>query len=484
MIGRVYLEIFSSIWWVNILLAIFVVFLHRGGNPKNTAFWAMLLTFLPVVGFLLYLIFGQDYHKRNMFLLKKKQDEVVRLVLTSQRDDLIRGRFPFKNSRVEDYNELLFLNMTGKEGFYTENNEVKLFYDGRDKFKSLFNDIKKAKKSIDIQYYVFKNDHIGKALIQLLERKAKEGLSVRIIYDAVGGRLLTPKAFRRIEHYGGQVAKFFPSLFLWINLRINYRNHRKIAIIDDEIGYIGGFNVGDEYLGRNKRFGYWRDTHMRIYGDAIWGLKVRFLKDWYYASKDSSMDEEIITSSVPSKGNVGIQIVASGPDTEVEHIKFGLIKMISGAKKRIVIQTPYFIPDESLKDAILSAICSGVEVMIMVPCKPDHPFVYWATTSYLGEFAKYGARCFIYKNGFLHAKTMLVDDYVSTVGSANMDIRSFSLNFEANAFIYDEKVNEDLYQQFLIDCEKSEEITWGKYEKRSNWIKVKESVSRLLSPIL
>lgn len=475
-------HIIANLWWINLLLILFLIFMHNG-SPKATAMWIMILAFTSVFGFILYLIFGQDFRKRKMFRLKEEQDRVVSLVSYAQRDDFERGYFPYDGLLLRDYGELALLNLTGEEGFYTEKNEVETLFDGQEKFRRLMEDMLHAKKSIDIQYYIFKSDQIGKTILAILEKKLREGVRVRLLYDAIGGRHMHGSAVRSLRKHGGEVAVFFPSPFAWLNLRINFRNHRKIVVIDDEIGYIGGFNVGDEYL-EPKKLGYWRDTHLRIHGNAVWALKTRFLKDWYYASGDDSPEDPIITREIKSHGSTGIQIISSGPDTQVEHIKLAFIRMIANAKESIRIQTPYFIPDESVRDALITAMLSGVEVEIMIPCKPDHPFVYWASLWHLGELIKYGAQGYLYNGGFLHAKTMVIDEDLATVGSANMDIRSFALNFETNAVLYGEDCVRELRDQFAKDLKRSSHLTYALYQKRPLRIKFKQAFSRLLSPIL
>ncbi|WP_425539830.1 cardiolipin synthase [Microaceticoccus formicicus] len=480
-----FIEITSrSFWWVNILLALLVVFLGRHKNPKSTLMWVMVLTMIPGLGFILYLFLGQDYKKRQMFLLKEEQDEFINNIALFQTDFISKGKFFYNNEKTREYYDLIRMNLEVDESFYTQDNDIELFYWGKEKFARLLQDIENATQSIDLQYYIFKYDNIGSKLIKALERKAKEGIEVRVLYDGVGGRTLKKRDFEKLEKYGGEVNIFFPSLIRSFNFKLNYRNHRKIVVIDNRIGYVGGFNVGDEYLGLHKKFGPWRDTHIRIEGSGVLGLKVRFIKDWKYASGKLSETSEHLSGRYNPEGNSGIQIITSGPDTQFENIKNAYFKMITSAREEIFIQTPYFVPDEAIMDALKTAIISGVKVTIMIPGNPDHPFVYWASLSYLGTLLHAGARVYLYDTGFLHCKTLVIDDYVSTVGSANMDIRSFALNFEVNAVIYDEAVNESLKNQFMLDIEKSKEMTLEDYLNRGRIVKIKEAFSRLLSPVL
>src|SRR5690606_24841984 len=259
-----------------------------------------------------------------------------------------------------------------------------------------------------------------------------------------------------------------------VNLRINFRNHRKIVVIDGKIAYLGGFNVGDEYLGLVKKFGYWRDTHLRIEGTAVHAAQIRFILDWNQASdrNDIYYDPKYFPN-ITQKGKIPIQVVTSGPDSQYEHIKNGYIKMISLAKKSIYIQTPYFIPDNSILDALRIAVLSGVEVNIMIPNKPDHLFVYWATLSYIGELLDAGANVEIYDKGCIHAKMIVVDDLAASIGTANIDVRSFQLNFEVNAFIYDSQTAKRLVHIFEQDIKKSRRLTYDQYLQRPLIIRFK-----------
>ncbi len=268
-------------------------------------------------------------------------------------------------------------------------------------------------------------------------------------------------------------------------MRLNFRNHRKLVNIDGVCGYVGGFNVGDEYLGKKKKFGYWRDTHLRIEGPALAAIQTRFILDWNQAAKEYHISyHSRYFPDIPPNGKSAMQIVSSGPDSEFEQIKNGYLKMIMDAKKSIIIQTPYFIPDKTLLDALQVAAQTGIEVKIMIPNKPDHMFVYWATTSHIGEMLKVGAKIYIYENGFIHNKVLVVDERVSSVGTANIDQRSFKLNFEVNAFIYDSSIARQLIHDFAEDVKVSTLVTTELYEARGKRVRFKESISRLLSPIL
>jgi cardiolipin synthase A/B len=479
------LSIFVGIiFFLNILLAIIVIFLERR-DPSATWAWILVLFFIPILGFIMYLLFGQNLSRKKMFYWEDRDKVGIEPLIEEQMAQLNQRSFPFQNPTEEKSRDLIHMHLINNDAIFSQQNEVQIFSDGKEKFHSLFHDIEMAQDHVHLQYYIIKNDQLGKRLMTVLAQKARAGVKVRVLYDELGSRSLRKSFFKELRQSGGEVEAFFPSKLPLVNLRLNYRNHRKLAIIDGKIGYVGGFNVGDEYLGLNKRFGYWRDTHVRILGQAVHPIQTRFILDWNQASYRHDINYSPRYFPKPnSSGNVGLQIVTSGPDSEWEQIKNGYIKMISLAKESIVIQTPYFIPDASLLDALKIASLCGVDVRIMIPNKPDHMFVYWATYFYIGEMLKAGARIFIYEKGFIHSKSIVVDHEIASVGTANIDVRSFRLNFEVNAFIYNKEFSKELTDHFYDDMNSSKELTLEAYRKRSVKIQLKESISRLLSPIL
>ncbi|MBS4219372.1 cardiolipin synthase [Bacillus sp. FJAT-49711] len=468
---------------LNIILAGFVVFLERRDAGATWA-WLLVLFFVPVAGFVLYLIFGQNLSRKKIFEWRDKNKIGIMEITKYQIELLQKGEFMFNDNRTSQYKDLIYMLLVNDRAVLTQDNHVDIFTDGEHKFRSLLNDIISAKDHIHIVYYIVRNDRLGKELLDTLTKKAKEGVEVKFLYDAMGSRRLPRKFFRPLIEAGGKVSVFFPAVLPHLNLQVNFRNHRKLAIIDGEIGYTGGFNIGDEYLGLNKRFGYWRDTHLRICGKAVYAMQTRFILDWNQASSTKVMYEDRLFPEIEAVGVTDVQIVSSGPDSEWEQIKYGMLKLITSAKKYIYIQTPYFIPDASVLDAIKIAALSGVDVRLMIPNKPDHPFVYWATLSNVGQLLRTGAKVYIYENGFIHAKTMVADGKIATVGTANIDVRSFKLNFEVNAFLYDEILVEKLVDIYGNDIKHSRELTLEEYQNRSSFIRFKESLSRLLSPIL
>ncbi|WFA10279.1 cardiolipin synthase [Tissierella sp. Yu-01] len=478
-----YMWVYSNLIWINIIFAILLVFFERR-NPTTTWLWLMVLVFLPGIGFIFYLFLGQDLSKQRLFKTKEEEDNCFEIIAEGQKKVLERDEFLYKDPNFIYYEDLIKMHLMSSKSYFTQDNSVELFFSGEEKFDELLKSIKEAKSFIHMEYYIFKKDDLGKKILDALTEKANEGLEVKLLVDGMGGRTLTKGFLKPLREAGGEVGIFMPPLVPLFNIRINYRNHRKITIIDGKEAYLGGFNVGNEYIGLKKKFGYWRDTHIKIMGSAISSLQWRFFLDWRFATNKGvgSCQSYLVEDNVDN--TVGIQIVSSGPDSKWPSIKDGYLKMVTNAREKVYIQTPYFIPDDSMFEALRTAGLSGVDVKVMIPNKPDHLFVYWASLSYIGELLQAGVKFYTYEKGFLHSKVFIMDEFVSSVGTANLDIRSFKLNFEVNAFIYDDMINLKLTEQFnkdLLDCK---EITLEEYSKRPRVVKIKESISRLLSPIL
>jgi len=479
-------ELFNSItliYAVNICMAIIVIFLERK-DPTATLAWVLVLLLFPGFGFLLYLLLAQNFSRKQLFIMKIYAKKSFGDYIRVQRELFATGGLVFNDKNVESYKDLIKMNLFYHGFSYTQNNEVTIYTDGEKKFDELFRLIKEAKSHIHMEYYIMRNDTLGNNLLNLLSKKAQEGVEVRLLYDSVGGRQITGEQIENLRRSGVKVAVFFASTIPFFNFKINYRNHRKIVVIDGITGFVGGFNVGDEYVGLNNKIGYWRDTHLKIRGDAVIDLQTRFFLDWGHASKEEVLFLPKYFPDNRIQGRVGIQIISSGPDSLDEAIKSNYVKMINSAKKSILIQTPYFVPDASVFEAIKIAAASGVDVKIMIPCKPDHPFVYWATYWYCGGLLKYGVKVYTYEYGFLHSKTLVVDGTIASVGTANFDVRSFKLNFECNGIIYDRDTSQMLYDIFMEDLNYSMELTRELYLERGILIRFKESVSRLLAPLL
>ncbi|MBS6183688.1 MAG: cardiolipin synthase [Clostridium celatum] len=455
-----------------------LIFIERK-EPTTTWAWLIILIVLPGIGLILYLLLGQNLSRQKIFREKKLADKIKRYKLISNRE------LPNFDSEInENYEDLILMNYNHSGAIYTTGNEVKTYINGEDKFRDLFNDIRAAKSFIHIEYYIFRYDDLGRALIKELHEKTKDGVEVRLVIDGMGSKRITKKIIKEIESYGIKVAVFFPGVLPHINTRINYRNHRKIVVIDGKIGYVGGFNVGNEYVNKGKQFKFWRDTHIRVKGEAVNELNKRFILDWDYAA-DENMGNMSMYFPIPEVvGNVGMQIVSSGPDHMEEYIKNSYMKIINNAKNYVYIQTPYLVPDSPMMEALKISALSGVDVRIIVPGAPDHFFMEWMLSANIGLLIEYGIKIYRYGNGFIHSKTIVADGEVCSIGTANLDIRSFKLNFEVNAFIYNEKIAKEQEKIFLGDQLKSKLVKKEEYYKRSRSLRIKESLIRLLAPIL
>lgn len=468
-----------SLVTVNLMLAGALIFFERK-DPTTTWAWFFVIIFLPIIGFLIYLVFGQNMTKEKLFKYKIVIDE-------RKKESFYKIREKYKDdiSTLENI-DIIHMNYKNCRATYTQLNEVKLFYDGEEKFKNLFKSLMNAKKFIHMEYYIIQNDEMGKKLIDIITKKVKAGVEVKLLFDGMGSYKINNKRFlKEFVASGGKYAVFFPSIIARINRRINYRNHRKIVVIDGIIGFLGGFNVGNEYVNKDKKIGYWRDTHLLIKGEAVRDLEERFLLDWTYAAHEDIKNVNkyfCIDDSI--KNIVGMQIVSSGPDHKEEYIKNAYVKIINNAKKYIYLQTPYFVPDETVLQSLRISALSGVDVKIMIPANPDHKFMKWAANSYIGDLLDAGAKIYLYEKGFIHAKTIVSDDAVCSVGTANMDIRSFRLNFETNGFIYNRYISQEMKKVFEVDIRESRFVTKEDYTNRSKLNKIAESIVRLLSPIL
>ena len=476
-------QLILSLIFANIVAAIAAIILERR-NPAASAAWVTVIFMLPVAGIVLFFLLSQNISARKLYKLSEFEEMKIDSSLKNQINEIKNGTYRFSTEEGKLWQDMIHLNQLYGRAYYSQNNSVEFITDGRQMFDTMMQDIMSARETINIMFFIVKNDETGRQFIDALTQKAREGVEVRLLLDSMGSRQINDRVLRDFLDAGGKRAYFFPRKLNLVNFDFNYRNHRKLAVIDGIIGYTGGFNIAREYLGLKKKFGYWRDTHIRITGQSVQDINARFILDWRTASKEKIVLSEAFYSGVISEGNTGIQIVSSGPDSVKEEVKRSLMKMITSAERSIYVQTPYFVPDDSILESLKMAAQCGVDVRVMIPCMPDHPLVYWATYSYAGELVKSGGRVFIYENGFLHAKTMVVDGEVGTVGSANFDRRSFSLNFESNAFIYDKKEAQTMERIFCEDLKECRELTISLYENRSRTIKVKEVAARLLSDLL
>lgn len=471
---------------INELAAIFTVFREKRDIAATWA-WLLVLTLIPVIGFIIYAFLGRKPTHKRLNRIKSQTRLKLKEAVERQKKQFRNMPKP-KYSVTQIYRRTIMLFQSIDESFLSRHNRVAVFTDGHQLFKQMFDDIAAAKESIHIEFYTIYNDRIGNQLRTVLEQKAAAGVEVRVLYDSWGSMGVKPSFYDGLRANGGHAAPFLLTRSNLFDFRLNYRDHRKIVVLDGKVGYVGGFNVGDQYLGRLAKFGHWRDTHLRIVGSGVYGLQQRFIRDWNASTKEVQQRVDHYRPYFPKikvgSGTTALQIVSSGPDSPLEEIKLGYLRLINAAQDHIWIQTPYLIPDDSVLDALRVAAHSGVDVRIMVPNKPDHAFVYRATQYYARSLAEEGVTIYFYQNGFLHAKTMVVDGKMASVGSANMDFRSFKLNFEINCFMYDPNLTERLERLYIRDIRHSRVMTPERFAAQPGWLRFKQTFSRLLSPIL
>ncbi|GLB46076.1 cardiolipin synthase [Philodulcilactobacillus myokoensis] len=481
----IFLEIILLIIFANTFFALITVFRTKRDIAATWA-WLLVLVFIPIFGFLAYSFIGRKLTKKNMFKLQSQDQMQLDSILRKQRRQLKRLNTMGADQIVYNSRSMVEMFMNTDLSFLARHNHVKIYTDGNDLFDQMLADFDQAKNSINVEFYTFYNDQIGNQVLNKLVEKAKKGVHVRVIYDPFGSIGTTRRFFKPLTDAGGRAEPFLRTNFL--DFRLNFRDHRKIVVVDGKVAYIGGFNIGDQYLGRKKKFGPWHDTHLRIIGSGIFGLQARFILDWNVTdSKHQITGLDNIIRYFPLNnidGPTNMQIVSSGPDTDLRQIEMGYIKLIHMAQKSCWIETPYLIPDDSTYDSLRIAAMSGIDVRVIIPHMPDHPFVYRATQYFAHQLAKEGVKIYYYQKGFVHSKTIVVDGEISSVGSANFDYRSFKLNFEVNAFLYDSTVSRKLKRIFLDDIRNSTRQTPKMFDQQSRWLLFKQSFCRLLAPIL
>lgn len=464
--------IITGIYAITIIGTILVV-ISENRNPIRTLAWVLVLVFVPAVGILFFYFFGQDNRKKKSISSHYKQ---------------AGKKFKIKNSakevvglhQISDTVKLVSLLRRNNDSELLHGSEVEIITDGPRKFDLLLHDIEEAKHHIHIQYFLFANDETGRKVKEALMKKASEGVAVRFLYDNVANISVPPKFYNEMRLSGVHVVPFMNVSMPWFKSRMNYRNHRKVVIIDGCTGYVGGMNVGNNYLLNEN----WRDTHLRITGKGVYGLQHSFLADWYTSNDERLPDDELYYPSCEEKTKNLLQIATSGPNTAWANLLQAAISIAVTTRSYLYIQTPYFLPTDSLLEALQTAALSGVDVRLMVSRKSDSPYIDPAARSYYSGLLRAGMRIFEHQTKFIHAKTMVSDDFISVIGSANMDFRSFESNFEINCYLYDRDLAKQNKQIFLRDLSECKEVVLKVWEQRSWWRRVSESIMRLFAPLM
>lgn len=463
----------SSLFLLTVVITIVVVILDNR-NPVKTLAWVLVLSFLPVIGLIFYFFFGRDV-RREKLISKRGYFRLTKYPLAEYYEQ--------KSSEyTDDQHPLKRFFRKVNEALPFDGNSVQVYTSGHEMLQSLLQAIANAKHHIHLQFYIFEDDAVGRLVRDALIEKVREGVEVRLLYDDVGCWKVDQSFYEKMREAGIETRGFLKVRFPMFTSKVNYRNHRKVVVIDGRVGFVGGMNLALRYL-KGVKWGIWRDTHIRIEGRAVYGLQIAFLSDWYAA------DHSLITSSryypdMPVCGESSIQIVTSNPIGGVETIMQGLLIAITGSQKYFYIQTPYLLPTEPILLALRTAALGGVDVRIMIPERADSRITQLASLSYLDELMQAGVKIYRYNKGFLHSKVMVSDDVLSTVGSTNMDFRSFEHNFEVNAFMYDRESALKMKSIFLDDQKDADLVQLKEWRMRPWYQKVAESVIRLFAPLL
>ena len=459
-------------------LVIIIVILSENRNPVKSLAWVTVLLLLPVVGIILYLFFGRNIKNTRMISRRNRR----RLRRREGRVDADPTDYDLSDNAIH----LIRLGRALSGAQFYPDNQVEIFTRGAEKFQALADDLRAARHSINLQYYIFQDDDIGNAIADILIERARAGVKVRLIYDHVGSFSVRNRFYKKMQQAGIDAHPFFKVSFPLLGTRVNWRNHRKICIIDSHTGYIGGMNIADRYITGGK-FPSWRDTHARVTGPVVAALNYSFAVDWNFMCGETLTDTPIPGEHPlprPATPRVAAQLLTSGPTSQWSDITMALHKAIACARKRIFIQTPYFLPSETLLSALQAAALAHVDVRILIPRNSDSSLLTHASASYISECLRSGIKIYRYTAGMLHSKMIIIDDEIVTIGSTNFDFRSFEYNFEANLFFYSKQLAATAIQTYRNDLLHSERILPQQWRKRHITTRMAESILRLLSPVL
>jgi cardiolipin synthase len=481
-LGSTFSFIYDGIYFITVGFTVILI-IQQKGDPLKTISWLLVIFLLPVIGIILYFFFGKNYRKEKIFSRKGLTDLEHMKLLSLDQFIKLAHKDTFEDEKLRSKVNIMRLLLNSSKSLLTGRNRVNVLQNGRETFDSIIEAMEGAKHHIHLEYYIVDDDHIGNLIRKLLIKKAAEGVKVRFIYDDVGCWSLPKHFIDSMTDAGIEVYSFLPVRFPLLTNKINYRNHRKIVVIDGEIGFTGGLNVADRYLQGSEELGIWRDTHVRLEGEAVNSLQVIFLVDWFFVSEEIVQGDAYFPPTNIDEHHL-VQITASGPDSDWASIMQAYFAAISSAQTNIYITTPYFMPNESILTALKTASLSGLDVRIILPARSDSKMVFWSSRSYVTELLDAGIKIYFYQKGFPHSKILLVDGVLSSIGTANLDIRSFDQNFEVSALIYDEKITVDLQQNYLADLQNSIEILPEVWVNRPRYDKVRESITRIFSPLL
>lgn len=477
------LRIFGFVLYSIVLARVLLTVLLERGSPARTLAWSLFMIVAPVIGMASYFLFGKRVRKRRLFQIKHSPEvEAFHQYVQGQHQHFDLSEIA-EQKVLRDNQRLIALLGQNGHALLTAGNKVEVLQDGTITFQSIMEAIRKAKEFIYILYYIIEEGEMADQLFALLAQKKQEGVVVRVIFDGFGSWFLSRTFLKRIRASGVDIHPFVPlSIWRFFN-KINYRNHRKIVVVDGKIGFTGGINISDKYLHGDPELGHWRDTHLRIEGPAVSGLQFVFLTDWYFVSGNYLIELEDLFPQLKPRGNTYAQIIAGGPNNVFANIKQQYFAMITGAHRHVIMATPYFIPGDNILFAMKTAALSGVHVRLILPYNSDSVILKWSVRAYLEELMEAGVEVFFYHNGFLHSKILIADD-VASIGTANVDERSFEHNFEVNALLYDARITRELKQQLEADLINCKQLDLETFQKRPRRDKIRESIVRLLEPLL
>ncbi|MEG6589505.1 MULTISPECIES: cardiolipin synthase [Paenibacillus] len=475
------------LWLIGILLLFIVhvalILLLEFRNPAKAVAWMFILFLCPPLGPVLYYFMARDYRKRKKLLHRGPVPFLsLRMLLRNHLASPVRLQ-EMSNPEMHHQERLYQLLTHHAANPITGRNQTQVYSSGEKAFGAMLERMEQARDHIHLEFYIFRSDMIGSAFAEVMIRKAREGVKVRMICDGLGSFKLEHAFIERLRAAGVEVFFFLPARVAMLNRRVNYRNHRKILVVDGKFGFVGGLNVGDDYLGLYEKMGYWRDTHLQLNGDSVYYLQLTFLEDWLLASGQDLGDPALFPPHEGS-GQEQVQILTSGPNLLRNPIHEMCFNSIAVAKRRIWIASPYFIPDPSVYSALKTAALSGIEVIILMPYHSDSRLVKLASLSYVEELLEAGVKFFQYTKGFIHAKVMIIDDLLASVGTANMDMRSFFYNFEMTALLLDPETIARLESDFKQDLLDSSPVVFEEFTQRPQGQKMLELLARLLSPLL
>ena len=472
-----------AVFYLISVFAICLMIVFENRNPLKTLSWLLVILFVPVIGVIVYFFFGRNYRKQKIYTRKSMADSARMADHADRQVMLLSGVLSGESDAVRSKEHLIHLMLRNNRSLLTLDNRIDLLVNGRQTFPAMLDAIASANSFIHLEFYRIEPDTLGMEFSELMMRKAKEGVKVRVIYDDVGSWNIRKPYIKMMREAGVEIYPFMPVRFPSFSSKINYRNHRKILVVDGKVGFVGGLNIADKYLHGLPHLGLWVDTHLRVEGEAVAALDRVFIADWDFVSGEELPPDRSLDNVLRTENRCLVQVASSGPDTDWANIMQVYFSAIATAKSSIYLTSPYFSPDESLLTALKTAALSGVDVRMIFPESSDSIIANWNTRSYITELLEAGVRIFLYRNGFIHSKYLLVDNIFSSVGSPNVDVRSFDLDFEVTALVYDEDFALRLGVLFAEDLKNCNEIRLHDWEKRRKRDRYKESMARIFGPL-